>query len=683
MGCLKPVQWFGRWLLAPVLALLCYWPALTVEFGVHNDYSVWSYDKSDWFWGYPESAHLAAIGRPLGAVLLNLHLYPIRTIADFTASRWFAFFVVLFSAWLLARHLHRRVHLPGGFAALAAMCVFTLPSSQVFVFWVGNFVPGSLNVLLALLTYEALDKVSLSGWRRGGWRRAQAIAWLALAGFLFFCSMCIYPPTTLFILVPTFCSLVFSPITNWPQTRLRVLRDMAFTSAGVCSYFLFMRCVIRPVLGHHSSQIQEAISSNQTGLYAFSLGHNVFAWLENAWAALTVALNGVLDPSLPEQMAQHVALALATGLLLAAAWRFLRSPKTCPELTLRAQRGSLLQAGVAALALLVLSECAVIVPTGTSGFMPYRVVYPASAMVVLLLFSVAGQWRLPFANHLPALLARPFPVLILVGCALLGHMTLRAAAGNSHNELVFFREQLRHHDLRTVKGLLVIGAPEGRLFVDARLRSEFMRLATGPCMIYGFADVLLAEHGIRRGELAVRHRHFDPDEYSIVRPGMLVIDMNLIPQGAKTPYLQSPMAMISASGETCNTGNTMHAFDCEPCSFWEARAPNAWLRIDYGQPYQLAEYAFGTVPSAERIPRDWQLLGSHDGAHWTLVDQRRGESDWAPNEVRTFSLAKPARFSSYKVVFTAQGSDIVRLAEWTLCHESSARTASLPNTNPH
>jgi hypothetical protein len=555
-----------------------------------------------------------------------------------------------------------------------------LPPSETFVYWVGNFVPGSLNVLIALLAYELLDPVSLAGWRAGLWSRLRLSACLPLAGLLFLASMCIYPSTTLFILVPTFCSLVFSSIESWPQTRCRVLRDVVFTVAGVCGYFLLTQHIIRPILGQTFSDIQHAIDGNQAGLYQLAVTRDVVAWLQNFWAVLTVALCGALHPFLRIASSQSVARAVAGSLALVAVWRFLR-PQTAPSgITARAQRGYLLQAGLALLGLLALSECPVIVPAGASGFAPYRVVYPASAMMVLLVVSILARCRLPLAFRAPAWLARPLPACLLLAGAWLGHIVLCNAATNAHSEMVTFREQLRGLDLRATKALLIIGPAPGMSFTAGAVRADLAMFATGGSFVPGFASAMLAEKGYRPGEITVRYRQFDPDsEYSIVIAEMPVVDMNVATRGAKKRYFRQPRALIDASGETCYLGNMMGAFDGDPFSFWQVQGANQTLQVDYGQPYQLAEYSLRTLDPPERMPVNWQVLGSNDGAAWALVDQQHGQSVWAPAGSRTFPLAKRVGYRRYKIVFTGGRSDILRIADWSLRHESSARMASLPN----
>ncbi|NUR84529.1 MAG: glycoside hydrolase family 92 protein, partial [Nonomuraea sp.] len=55
-----------------------------------------------------------------------------------------------------------------------------------------------------------------------------------------------------------------------------------------------------------------------------------------------------------------------------------------------------------------------------------------------------------------------------------------------------------------------------------------------------------------------------------------------------------------------------------------------------------------------QAPAAWKLEGSYDGATWTTVDERAGESFRWARQTRPFKIAHPGRYTSYRL--TAQGS---------------------------
>ena len=284
-----------RWLLfAAATLVVAHLPVLTAIFAIHNDYILWNSDRSTFITWFPETWHLLAIGRPLGAFLLNLHFSCLESLPDFLVSRWFAFGMTLAAGALLAEHLGRRLRLPTETAVCAAACVFLLPSSQLFVAWTTNFVPGTLTVLLSLVVYRLLDsgveplslRLQLADWRR--YLSAQA---------LFLSLLLIYPPSALFFLVPAFANLLFTPLENWPRTRGRLIRDVAFTAGGMLDYFVLVRLIYLPLATRLWPEIKAALERNRGTQYEFAVTSSVKQLLHNAGDVLNVSFAGRCMPS--------------------------------------------------------------------------------------------------------------------------------------------------------------------------------------------------------------------------------------------------------------------------------------------------------------------------------------------------------------------------------------------------
>ncbi|WET76406.1 GH92 family glycosyl hydrolase [Amycolatopsis sp. QT-25] len=65
-------------------------------------------------------------------------------------------------------------------------------------------------------------------------------------------------------------------------------------------------------------------------------------------------------------------------------------------------------------------------------------------------------------------------------------------------------------------------------------------------------------------------------------------------------------------------------------------------------------------------PRSWMLEGSDDGEHWTLLDQRAGETFRWRRQTRPFALAEPARHARYRLRVTSSTARRVTLAQGEL-----------------
>ena len=103
-----------------------------LDFGFHNDYSTFSYDNHRCCLGYPETQHLFVIGRPLGAVLLNVFLLPFSSIHEFIYGRVFSVLTLCVLWWLTYRIFRRNSNDPIVSAA-AALAIALLPSMLLFV----------------------------------------------------------------------------------------------------------------------------------------------------------------------------------------------------------------------------------------------------------------------------------------------------------------------------------------------------------------------------------------------------------------------------------------------------------------------------------------------------------------------------------------------------------------------
>lgn len=57
-----------------------------------------------------------------------------------------------------------------------------------------------------------------------------------------------------------------------------------------------------------------------------------------------------------------------------------------------------------------------------------------------------------------------------------------------------------------------------------------------------------------------------------------------------------------------------------------------------------------------RDPKSWAFYGSSNGTDWTLLDKRSGETFESRHQARTFTVAKPQPFSSYKLEVTENQS---------------------------
>lgn len=114
-------------------------------------------------------------------------------------------------------------------------------------------------------------------------------------------------------------------------------------------------------------------------------------------------------------------------------------------------------------------------------------------------------------------------------------------------------------------------------------------------------------------------------------------------EGGPNIALGRPNADATASGYT-STWYPSRAFDGSLGSGWQySHSGNypQWLQLDLGEgnATELAQYAIGAGHgSASRTPQEWVLQGSNNAVDWTAVDSRTGQTGWANQELRFFTI---------------------------------------------
>jgi hypothetical protein len=514
-----PIKW-RWWLAGAAIVVVSYLPLLTANFGRHNDYLLWACDTSGVLKQFPEMWHLLAIGRPLGAILLNLHFTCLHSLSDFVISRWVALVVTLVSAWLLAEHLMRRPRVPLPMAVCAAACVFLSPASQLFVSWLTNFVPGTLTVLVSLLAYRTLDggqgdasvRASLLRWRR-----------FVIGEALYVFALLIYPPSALFVLVPAFSNLVFTPLAQWPETRRRLVRDVAFVGVGMLTYFAGVRYVYLPIVVRYWPLVGITMEQNRGGPYTLTVGFNLHYWARNLREIVFVAFGGPWHAVVERKTATRLAKLVCAGLLLESIWRVVRSRGAIGSPKVSVSWAC--QALLVGIGLFVLSEVPSIVAQ-VDGIAGYRVVFPAEAMVALLVFGFFSAMR-PRPGRDEWVAFRPiFPVALLLVCSSLAFWNMRNVAASAVAELNYFRRELATVDLSTIRQLHVICPSLRGLFLDVPVKMDFSFLGSHDDLsVPGIVRVVLQERGMEMENLKVTVAHADGPTTAVdPSPGTRTID---------------------------------------------------------------------------------------------------------------------------------------------------------------
>ena len=641
---------FNTWRIVFFITLLffTYFPVFIIEFGIHNDYSAWDYDNSNCCLGYPESTHLLAVGRPLGALLLNIQFLFFDSVSDFAPARFLSFGFILASAGLMHYYLTKRLLLAQGWALALVFCIFTLPSSQLYIIWVTNFIPGSFNVFLACLSYLIMDTV----WRNRSLpqKTVANIVGIITASLIFTISLFIYPPTALFFLVFTFANVLFSKISLWATTRLRVAIDVLFCSFYMAVYFILIRFVYFPLLSYYDSDFGAYLASINKS-YEFSITSDFSSKIQLLFLITRTALNGWNTKVDNDFSTEVFLLLLAMGVVLTFFHFFTFQTSLNKSQPLR-QKFSLVLQGVAACSLLlILSISSLLISAG--GFVAYRTIFPYSAMAILILFWLFYKVTQAISEKKRKAVVNSLLIVITIIAAIVTQTNLLNTALGAHTELNFIRHSLATVDFSRVNRLIFVKPFGDGVFTDKNSNHEFSYMATNLAFVGGIVRVALSELHVDQSSLRITP--IDPDSKQklyIDKKMSHIINMNNARTFDTTQAKSSSIVYVEAS-HVSGCCPLQHAFDKNNHTFWEYdKHLPVWLEIDYGDnPTSVTRYSLRTHILPERMPRSWELLASEHGDSWIVLDRRENQVEWNIFESRTFLIQASRQFRYYRIVF--------------------------------
>lgn len=245
--------------------LLIFCPVYLGTFAYHNDYRIWEYNHfSDYIFGYPESLHLMAIGRPLGMILLNLQLLFVNTIHAIWINQLLDVLAIALLGVGCFFFFQRYIRISQICALFLSILIISLPSMTINSIWITNLVPQILPLFLMLWAQVLIQKQ----------RPAFAATFM-----LMMIALLIYPPATLFFLTLTFTKFLFGH-KDIQQISLRKLCEEIGTMLVACvTYFILIKFALKPLLihfnigGHNWRAVYNIIKVN-VPQYQFTLNMN-------------------------------------------------------------------------------------------------------------------------------------------------------------------------------------------------------------------------------------------------------------------------------------------------------------------------------------------------------------------------------------------------------------------------
>jgi len=119
---------------------------------------------------------------------------------------------------------------------------------------------------------------------------------------------------------------------------------------------------------------------------------------------------------------------------------------------------------------------------------------------------------------------------------------------------------------------------------------------------------------------------------------------------------------------------------------WLIYGSTATVTADLGMPVEISSFSLTSAnDDAGRDPKNFELLGSHDGEAWEVLFAFENERFTKRHETKTYELEKTGEYRYYKLAISAnRGDPMVQLAEWGLIEvgKASGEPAKAPVKTP-
>ncbi|GIF12695.1 GH92 family glycosyl hydrolase [Actinoplanes teichomyceticus] len=137
---------------------------------------------------------------------------------------------------------------------------------------------------------------------------------------------------------------------------------------------------------------------------------------------------------------------------------------------------------------------------------------------------------------------------------------------------------------------------------------------------------------------------------------------------------------VTASAENAPNETAVKLADGDTSTKWLAFSPTGWAAYRLATPATVVKYSLTSANDAPgRDPRDFVLQGSADGAGWTDLDRRTGQSFSGRFATNTYTFTNTTPYAYYRLTITANSGDsLIQLADWDLSDGTDVRPPATP-----
>ena len=242
-------------LLVFCLTTYAYAPIFFHYFGFHNDYRLWERSSADGFFSFLETRHLFGIGRPLLAILLNLHLMFIHNMHTLHMAQVCSVISIAITATAFFLHTQKTLNISLAGAALLAVLTFTLPSMAISAFWVTNYVSGIVALWVAFAAFLLIQY------------QPTKLFYAIAAGLLLYIDFLIYPPSTFFFITLTALLVLFGPKKTAAYSLKTVWSAIIIMLITAALYFISITFIFKPYFLSHPDFLYEYLKGHDWQTY--------------------------------------------------------------------------------------------------------------------------------------------------------------------------------------------------------------------------------------------------------------------------------------------------------------------------------------------------------------------------------------------------------------------------------
>ncbi|MBI5449097.1 discoidin domain-containing protein [Candidatus Gottesmanbacteria bacterium] len=656
----------GFFVLSAGYLYIVFSSSILLPFASHDDLGLFLFDDRSIMCQSHPYGFLSGSDWSLADLLTCLLAKYVRQMIDLNFIRTITTVVLAAGMAGLAVTLNN-LKLSRGVSFALSAAIFTLPG-----FLTHNLtamaVPLPVSFVFAAASHTLIEKVSPANLRtRPLGFKTTALGILSLVFLM--ASADFYKLGTIFFWVPTAAMLLFKDMDEWPDTRLRFLRDcVLFVTAGLV-YFLFYHFIIPQISDWHPK-------FNQGGNDAFALTIDFASRFRLLAGKLSIKALNLWNIYPNKYLAVAVLTFILFGVLVAVFGYFFKARKF-EELPQRMRYAAQYVATV--VVVIVITNSAAL--AGFGGFESFRALISYQAVLVILLF-----WALTrIASYLPEEYRQAVvpvgAVLMMLAGGILGQRHVFDTSINQHIARSYIRVHItpRLDHLRAVHFILLSNVnrsytnfPIVPVVDDFNLHHEE----------YGYAEIvrsILIDHRdklISKDAISVALVDYDKQKQGFENfPGTIVttsklgepihappyatvIDMNDLMFPPLAPKHPVRVATTGSGTASASTEGALKLVDgiIEPTSMWDAGPSGGWWKYDFGAGVTkaIAKYVMYGWDAASNAPKTWTFEGSNNNVNWTILDTQKNVV-WADGEAKMFLISKPVAYRYYRLNIAAAG----------------------------